>query len=30
MRRADAGYEQAIDCAERFGLRLPGILGWVL
>jgi len=27
MRHADAGYEQAIDCAERFGLRLPGILG---
>jgi len=27
MRHADAGYEQAIDCAERHGLRLPGILG---
>jgi len=27
MRHADAGYEQAVDCAERHGLRLPGILG---
>ena len=26
-RHADAGYEAAIDCAEKHGLRLPGILG---
>ncbi len=23
MRHADAGYEQAIECAKRFGLKLP-------
>ena len=28
MRHADAGYEDAIDCARRHGLDLPGILGW--
>ena len=27
MRHADAGYEDAIDCARRHGLDLPGILG---
>ena len=27
MRHADAGYEDAIDCARRHGLRLPAILG---
>ncbi|RAI02111.1 urocanate hydratase [Acuticoccus sediminis] len=27
MRHADAGYEEAIDCAREKGLRLPGILG---
>jgi urocanate hydratase len=27
MRHADAGHEQAIDCAKTHGLRLPGILG---
>ena len=27
MRHADAGYEDAIECARRNGLRLPGILG---
>jgi urocanate hydratase len=27
MRHADAGYEDAIDCAREYGLRLPGILG---
>jgi urocanate hydratase len=27
MRHADAGYEEAIDCAKQQGLRLPGILG---
>jgi len=27
MRHADARDEQTIDCAERFGLRLAGILG---
>ena len=27
MRHADAGYEDAIDCARRHRLRLPGILG---
>ena len=27
MRHADAGYEQAVDCANKHGLRLPGILG---
>ncbi|MGL4308915.1 MAG: urocanate hydratase [Paracoccaceae bacterium] len=26
-RHADAGYEEAIDCAKDHGLRLPGILG---
>ncbi|KPP87047.1 MAG: urocanate hydratase [Rhodobacteraceae bacterium HLUCCO07] len=26
-RHADAGYEEAIDCAKEHGLRLPGILG---
>lgn len=26
-RHADAGYEDAIDCAKEHGLRLPGILG---
>ena len=26
-RHADAGYEDAIDCAKQHGLRLPGILG---
>ena len=26
MRHADAGYPDAIDCARRNGLRLPGIL----
>jgi urocanate hydratase len=27
MRHADAGYEDAIDCAKKHGLVLPGILG---
>lgn len=27
MRHADAGYEEALDCAREQGLRLPGILG---
>ncbi|MWD28555.1 urocanate hydratase [Aquicoccus sp. SCR17] len=27
MRHADAGYEEALDCARENGLRLPGILG---
>ncbi|MFW6027379.1 MAG: urocanate hydratase, partial [bacterium] len=27
MRHADAGYEDAIECAKRNGLVLPGILG---
>ena len=27
MRHADAGYEDAIDCARQHGLRLPAILG---
>lgn len=27
MRRADAGYEIAVDCAKDKGLDLPGILG---
>ncbi|MAY45372.1 MAG: urocanate hydratase [Rhodobacteraceae bacterium] len=27
MRHADAGYEEALDCAREKGLRLPGILG---
>ena len=27
MRHADAGYEEAKDCARVNGLRLPGILG---
>jgi urocanate hydratase len=27
MRHADAGYEDAIDCAREHGLNLPGILG---
>jgi urocanate hydratase len=27
MRHADAGYEDALNCAEEKGLRLPGILG---
>ena len=27
MRHADAGYEDAIDCARQHGLDLPGILG---
>jgi urocanate hydratase len=27
MRHADAGYDEAIDCARKKGLRLPGILG---
>ncbi|WFL76412.1 urocanate hydratase [Altererythrobacter arenosus] len=27
MRHADAGYEDALDCAREKGLRLPGILG---
>ena len=27
MRHADAGYEDAIECAREHGLRLPGILG---
>jgi len=27
MRHADAGYEEAIDCARKHRLRLPGILG---
>ncbi|WP_172297243.1 urocanate hydratase [Pseudoruegeria sp. HB172150] len=27
MRHADAGYEEALDCAREHGLRLPGILG---
>ena len=27
MRHADAGYEDAIECARQHGLRLPGILG---
>ncbi len=26
-RHADAGYDEAIDCARQHGLRLPGILG---
>lgn len=26
-RHADAGYEEALDCARQMGLRLPGILG---
>jgi urocanate hydratase len=26
MRHADAGYEEAIDCAQEQGLDLPGIL----
>ena len=27
MRHADAGYEDAVACAQEHGLRLPGILG---
>ena len=27
MRHADAGYEDALECARQHGLRLPGILG---
>ncbi|MEC3861744.1 urocanate hydratase [Mesobacterium sp. TK19101] len=27
MRHADAGYDEALDCARTHGLRLPGILG---
>ncbi|SMF41850.1 urocanate hydratase [Tistlia consotensis] len=27
MRHADAGYEEALDCAREHGLRLPAILG---
>ncbi len=27
MRHADAGYDEAIDCAREHGLNLPGILG---
>jgi urocanate hydratase len=27
MRHADAGYQDAIDCAREHGLRLPRILG---
>jgi urocanate hydratase len=27
MRHADAGYQEAIDCATEKQLRLPGILG---
>jgi urocanate hydratase len=27
MRHADAGYEDALDCARRNGLNLPGLLG---
>ena len=27
MRHADAGYQEAIDCAREHDLRLPGILG---
>ena len=27
MRHADAGYDEALDCARDHGLRLPGILG---
>jgi len=27
MRHADAGYEDALDCAREKGLNLPGILG---
>jgi urocanate hydratase len=27
MRHADAGYPDAIACAQEHGLRLPGILG---
>ncbi|MBS9721774.1 urocanate hydratase [Tianweitania sp. BSSL-BM11] len=27
MRHADAGYDEAIDCAKEHGLNLPGILG---
>ena len=27
MRHADAGYDEALDCAREKGLRLPGILG---
>ena len=27
MRHADAGYEDALDCAREKGLHLPGILG---
>jgi urocanate hydratase len=27
MRHADAGYEQAIECARRFGLDLPSVFG---
>ena len=27
MRHADAGYDEALDCARRCGLDLPGILG---
>jgi urocanate hydratase len=27
MRHADAGYDEALDCAREHGLRLPGILG---
>jgi len=23
MRHADAGYQTAVDCAKRFGLKLP-------
>jgi urocanate hydratase len=26
MRHADAGYEEAIECAKQQGLNLPGIL----
>jgi urocanate hydratase len=26
MRHADAGYEDALDCARENGLNLPGIL----
>ena len=27
MRHADAGYEEVLDCAREYGLKLPAILG---
>ena len=26
MRHADAGYEEAVECARDFGLKLPGLV----